>query len=160
MGTSIKLYLPCTDAEVDRVMLQKGGAVPRGTERVLVVEDEPRVRASVVEQLRSLGYVVFQAEDGDAGLALMESTVPAVDLMLTDIMMPGLLNGKALADVVERRWPKTKVIFMSGFSELSIVQYGRLDDGVLLLSKPFRKGDLARILRQALDAPGAAQLSV
>ena len=155
MGTSIKLYLPCVDADVDRVMIQKGGAVPRGSERILVVEDEPRVRASVVEQLRSLGYAVLEADDGDAGLALMETAAMAVDLMLTDIMMPGVLNGKALAEVVERRWPKTRIVFMSGFSELSIVQYGRLDDGVLLLSKPFRKGDLARIVREALDAPGA-----
>jgi FixJ family two-component response regulator len=67
--------------------------------------------------------------------------------------MPGRLNGKSLADVVERRWPKTRVVFMSGFSEASIIHQGRLDEGVLLLSKPFRKADLARIIRQALDAP-------
>jgi PAS domain S-box-containing protein len=152
-GTSIRLYLPCTGADADRLLIEKGGAAARGTERILVVEDEPRVRASVVRQLCSLGYVVVEAADGEAGLAMMETTLPRCDLLLTDIMMPGRLNGKSLADVVERRWPKTRVVFMSGFSEASIIHQGRLDEGVLLLNKPFRKADLARIIRQALDAP-------
>jgi PAS domain S-box-containing protein len=154
-GTSIKLYLPCTKADADRLQIQKAGAVPRGSERILVVEDEPRVRASVVEQLRNLGYVVFEAEAGEAGLAVMESTLPCCDLLLTDVMMPGRMNGKSLADIVERRWPKTRIVFMSGYSEASIIHQGRLDADVRLLSKPFRKGDLARIVRQALDAPAA-----
>ena len=154
-GTSIRLYLPCTRADADRLVTQKSGAVPRGSERILVVEDEPRVRANVVAQLQSLGYVVFEAEAGEAGLAMMEDTLPACDLLLTDIMMPGRMNGKSLADIVQRRWPQTRIVFMSGFSETSILHHGRLDAGVVLLSKPFRKGDLARIVRQALDAPGA-----
>ena len=154
-GTSIKLYLPCAAANADQLSIEKGGAAPRGTERILVVEDEPRVRAGIVGQLSSLGYVVVEAESGEAGLAMMEATLPSCDLLLTDVMMPGRMNGKSLADIVVRRWPKTRVVFMSGFSEASIIHEGRLDTGVLLLSKPFRKGDLARIVRQALDAPGA-----
>jgi YesN/AraC family two-component response regulator len=98
---------------------------------------------------------VFEAEAGEAGLAMMESTLPCCDLLLTDVMMPGRMNGKSLADIVERRWPKTRVVFMSGFSDASIIHQGRLDAGVLLLSKPFRKADLAHMIRQALDAPGA-----
>jgi PAS domain S-box-containing protein len=154
-GTSIKLYLPCTVADADRLLIEKVGGIPTGTEQILVVEDEPRVRASVVEQLRSLGYTVFEAEDGEAALSTLERTLPPFDLMLTDIMMPGPLDGKALAEIVERRWWKTRIVFMSGFSEASVTQQGRLEAGVLLLSKPFRKADLARIVRHALDGSSA-----
>jgi CheY-like chemotaxis protein len=69
-------------------------------------------------------------------------------------MMPGRLNGKDLADAVVQRWPKTKVVFMSGYTQDAIVHQGQIDAGVLLLNKPFRKSDLAQILRQALDGPG------
>jgi FixJ family two-component response regulator len=69
-------------------------------------------------------------------------------------MMPGPLNGKNLADAVVQRWPKTKVVFMSGYTQDAIAHHGQLDAGVLLLNKPFRKSDLAQILRQALDGPG------
>jgi len=72
------------------------------------------------------------------------------DLLLTDVIMPGPMNGKALADEVMRQWPRTKVVFMSGYTEDSIAHLDRLDAGLLLLSKPFRKNELAKMLRQAL----------
>jgi CheY-like chemotaxis protein len=75
------------------------------------------------------------------------------DLLLTDVMMPGSLNGKELAEAVLARWPATKVVFMSGYSKDAIVHDGRLDEGTLLLSKPFRKKDLAQIVRQVFAAP-------
>jgi DNA-binding response OmpR family regulator len=125
--------------------------LPRGQEEILVVEDEPRVRAAMVEQLQSLGYAVSQAADGSAGIAAFERAKRPYDLLLTDVVMPGI-NGKKLADEVTSRWPRTAVLFVSGFSQDNIVHDGRLDPGAKLLTKPFRKGDLALAVRNALDA--------
>ena len=91
--------------------------LPRGSERILVVEDDPEVRAGVMQQLRSLGYVPSDAASGAAGVAALETASQPYDLLLTEVMMPGTLNGKASAAEVARRWPETKVVFMSGFTE-------------------------------------------
>ena len=151
-GTSIKLYLPRSDGEVEELAVRDKAPAPRGSERILVVEDEPQVRASVVQQLQSLGYAVTEASDGTAGIVAFEAAREPFDLLLTDVVMPGPLSGKLLADEAARRWPGTPVVFMSGFTETSSVRHGRLDEGAVLLSKPFRKADLAHIVRQALDA--------
>ena len=103
------------------------------------------------------------AHDGEAGVAAFEAVSSSYDLLLTDVVMPGPLSGKLLADEVARRWPTTRIVFMSGFTETSSVRHGRLDEGALLLSKPFRKVDLARIIRQALDdtdRPVAAVMAI
>ena len=133
------------------IAVAAAGALPRGHEEILVVEDEPRVRAAMVEQLQSLGYAVSQAADGSAGIAAFETAKRPYDLLLTDVVMPGI-NGKKLADEVTSRWPRTSVLFVSGFSQDNIVHDGRLDPGAKLLTKPFRKGDLALAVRNALDA--------
>jgi CheY-like chemotaxis protein len=150
-GTSIKLYLPRCDDVREQTAVRQSPPMPGGTERILVVEDDPQVRAGVVRQLQSLGYAVDQAPDGTAGVLAFQAAAQSYDLLLTDVVMPGPLNGKALAEEVSRRWPTTKLVFMSGYTENAIVHYGRLDPGVLLLSKPFRKSDLAQIVRRALD---------
>ncbi len=151
VGTSIKLYLPCCDQAAEPLSNPRSASLPRGTERILVVEDEPQVRGIVVQQLQDLGYTVTEAPDAVAGVAAFESTTQPYDLMLTDVVMPGQLNGKVLADKLLRRWPKTRVLFMSGFTERSIVRSGQLDKDAALLSKPFRKADLAQMVRQVLD---------
>ncbi|MBI3196976.1 MAG: PAS domain S-box protein [Rhodospirillales bacterium] len=150
-GTSIRLYLPRTGVEARAETAPRHAPTPGGSERILAVEDDPKVRAVVVGQLQSLGYAVAEASDGMTALATLESASQPFDLLLTDVIMPGPMNGKALADEVARRWPKTRIVFMSGYTEDAVVHHGRLDAGVLLLSKPFRKNDLAQILRQALD---------
>lgn len=104
-------------------------AVPGGTERILVVEDEPQVRTNVVWQLRSLGYSVFEAPDGASGITAFEEALPCYDLLLSDVVMPGPMSGKLLAAEVARRWPRTKIMFMSGFTLISSVRHGRLDEG-------------------------------
>lgn len=104
-----------------------------------------------MRQLRSLGYTVVDAPNGTAGLAAFEAAPQPHDLLLTDVVMPGPLNGKALAEEVAKRQPTIKVAFMSGYTEDAIVHQGRLNPGVLLLSKPFRKSDLAKMVRHALD---------
>jgi len=150
-GTSFKLYLPRNEGPQEERAVRQTCALPGGTERILVVEDDAQVLSNVVQQLQSLGYVVVQAPDGTAGVASCEAAPQPYDLLLTDVMMPGPLNGKGLADEVGRRWPATKIVFMSGYAENAIVHDGRLDDGVRLLNKPFRRRDLAQIVRQTLD---------
>jgi PAS domain S-box-containing protein len=156
VGTKIKLYMPCSNGAADAADVRNDTPIPRGSERILVVEDEPQVRASVVQQLRGLGYSVSEAPDGGAGIAAFDAALRPYDLLLTDVVMPGLLNGKALAAEVVRRWPQTKVVFMSGFTETSSARHGQLDEGALLLSKPFRRVGLARIVRKALAGTGAS----
>ena len=153
-GTSIELFLARYVGKREKAATVQNPSMPGDGERILVAEDDSQVRASVVHQLESLGYTVEEAADGAAALAAAESASQPYDLLLADVIMPGALNGKALADEVTRRWPKTKVVFMSGYTHDAIVHQGRLDAGVLLLSKPFRRSDLAQIIRQALDDPG------
>jgi PAS domain S-box-containing protein len=150
-GTTVTIHLPRATDRPDTDSLAVSGALPRGHEEILVVEDEPRVRAAMVEQLQSLGYAVSHAADGSAGIAAFERAKRPYDLLLTDVVMPGI-NGKKLADEVTSRWPRTSVLFVSGFSQDNIVHDGRLDPGAKLLTKPFRKGDLALAVRNALDA--------
>jgi PAS domain S-box-containing protein len=152
VGTSIKLYLPRADGPAEEEAVRVNKSLPRGSEHILVVEDEPQVRGNVVQQLQSLGYTVTQAPDGEAGLAAFAAADRPIDLLLTDVVMPGPMSGKALADEIARRSPRTRTVFMSGFTEVSSVRHGRLDEASLLLSKPFRKRDLAQILRHALDS--------
>jgi PAS domain S-box-containing protein len=152
-GTTVTIHLPRAAGLARRDAGAAVAALPRGDERILVVEDEARVRDAVVEQLRSLGYAVAQAADSAACLAAIEAAERPYDLLLTDVVMPGV-NGKKLADEVASRWPSTAVLFMSGYSRDNIIRDGRLDPGAKLLTKPFRKGDLALAVRNALD--GAA----
>jgi PAS domain S-box-containing protein len=150
-GTSIALYLPRCAGHEERATARQAPDLAGGHERILVVEDDPSVRAAVVGQLASLGYTTCEAGDGFAGLRALENALRPHDLLLTDVVIPGPMNGKALADEVKRRWPAVKVVFMSGYSENAVIHHGRLDAGVRLLNKPFRKSDLAHTVREALD---------
>jgi signal transduction histidine kinase/ActR/RegA family two-component response regulator len=149
-GTTVRIYLPRND-EVSTEVETASKAMPRGTERILVVEDDYRVRENVVFQLGSLGYVVGQADSAVAGLARLTEDLP-YDLLLTDVVMPGKMNGRGLADEARRRHADLGVLFMSGYTENAIVHNGHLDVGSRLLSKPFRKAELARAVRDAIDA--------
>ena len=143
-GTVVNLYLPRSDQKVEAGVTHPGVAMPRGSERILVVEDEPQVRRQVAQQLRSLGYDVVEAADGAAGLAACDAVEIPYALLLTDVVMPGTLDGRTLAEEVVRRWPGTAVAFMSGYSEGAVAS--------TLLTKPFRKQDLARHVRDVLDS--------
>ena len=130
----------------------------RGSERVLLVEDDAQVRASVRRQLDSLGYRVTEADSGDAALGLLErggdgSEAFAFDLVLSDVVMPGKANGIQLAEAIASRRPGLRVILMSGYTENAMLQDGRLGEAARLLIKPFRKVDLAQALREALTVP-------
>jgi CheY-like chemotaxis protein len=130
--------------------------VEGGSEIVLAVEDDALVRAYVVAQLRSLGYQVLTAPNGAEALVIIESDI-RIDVLFTDVIMPGAMNGRQLAEAAKKQRPGLKVLFTSGYTENAIVHHGRLDPGVLLLAKPYRKADLARMMRQAIaqGGPGA-----
>jgi CheY-like chemotaxis protein len=116
---------------------------------VLVVEDDNLVRRYVVTQIDSLGYTTLEASNAAEALAVIAST-DTVDLLFTDVIMPGAMNGRQLVDEALKRRPSLKTLFTSGYTENAIVHHGRLDSGVLLLAKPYRKGELARMIRLAL----------
>jgi PAS domain S-box-containing protein len=150
VGTMIKLYLPRDDSEAVAEPVETRMIMQRGSERILLVEDDAQVRTGVLHQLQSLGYSVVESANGEEGLAACETTEKPFDLLLTDVVMPGRINGKVLADEVARRWPPTRVLFMSGYTESAFANSG-LDADIQLLTKPFRKSDLAQAIRRVLD---------
>ena len=117
--------------------------------RILVVEDDALVRSYVVTQLLSLGYDVTTAANAAEGLAVIKSDKP-IDVLFTDVIMPGSMNGRQLAEAAKLLRPALGILYTSGYSENAIVHHGRLDPGVLLLAKPYRKSDLARMIRKAV----------
>jgi PAS domain S-box-containing protein len=149
-GTSVRIHLPRSTAERPEEAASERPAEPHGTENILLVEDDAKVRASVAEQLRILGYRVTEAENGPAALGVLEAASLPFDLMLTDVVMPGGMHGDALAAAVVQRWPQVRIVFMSGYTDGASELRGRLDPDVLLLDKPFHRRDLAQILRLAL----------
>jgi len=150
-GTTFRMYLPRPDgrAAEETAELPAAAVEAGGGETILIAEDDAMVRAHVTEQIRSLGYRTLAAAHGEEALAILERE-PAVDLLFTDVIMPGGMNGRQLADAARRRRPGLKVLFTSGYTENAVIHHGRLDPGVLLLAKPYRKVELARMIRTAL----------
>ena len=151
-GTTVKLYLPRSSptAETAAAERDKSGLPPRGTETILVVEDNPDVRRLVRRQLSELGYTVHEASHGPEALRLIRSDL-ALDLMFTDIIMPEGMTGYELAQVARESRPGLKVLFTSGYTAIGAGQENDSRAGGPLLSKPYRKRDLAHFVRGALD---------
>jgi len=147
-STSIKLYLPAASGSADVAIPVVVPARGSG-ETILVVEDDALVRGFVITQLHSLGYRTAAAGDGHAALEYVESG-QLFDLLFTDVVLPGGMTGRQLAVEVTRRQPGAKILYTSGYTENVIVHHGRLDRDVMLLSKPYRKAELAGIVRLAL----------
>jgi CheY-like chemotaxis protein len=148
-GTTVRLYLPRAMQQEDVETETETGATTGGSETVLVVEDDEDVRDTVVAMLSELGYQVLKAKNADSALAIVESGVP-IDLLFTDVIMPGKLRSPELARKARERIPGIRVLFTSGYTENAIVHGGRLDEGIDLLSKPYTRETLARRLRHAL----------
>jgi len=148
-GTTIKLYLPRAETRRDDNRVPAEAVTPRGDEVILVVEDNPNVRKTVVRQLHDLGYQTIEADSGASALDLVKSGA-SFDLLLTDVVMPGGITGYQLADELRQGHPDLKILFTSGYTELAAApgQQMRKDS---LLSKPYRKQDLGRAVRAALD---------
>jgi len=149
-GTTIRMYLPpgidaSPDSQADFEDEMDGG-----TETILVVEDDRLVRDYVLAQLHSLGYATLSAANADGALDIVRSNA-SFDLLFTDIIMPGSMNGRQLAGTISKERPDLKVLFTSGYTEDAIIHHGRLDSGVLLLPKPYRKSELAHMIRRALE---------
>lgn len=154
-GTTIRIYLPRSKQEEATKSDHFSGPVRGGSETILVVEDDEDVRATVVELLSELGYRVLRAKDAASALAIVESGVP-IDLLFTDVVMPGPLQSREMARRAKERIPGLAVVFTSGYTENAIVHGGRLDDSVEFLSKPYTREDLALRLRSCLDGRGNA----
>jgi CheY-like chemotaxis protein len=152
-GTTVKLYLPrLANAEPAAASSEALAAPRRGTELVLLVEDDEDVRANAATMLRALGYDVVEASDGPAALRLLDARAD-VRLLFTDVGLPGGMNGRELALEVQRRRPGLPVLFTTGYARNAIVHHGRLDADVDLLEKPFTVTSLAAKLRRVLDDP-------
>jgi PAS domain S-box-containing protein len=163
-GTTFKIYLPrvhLPEALIDDI---RSAPALGGSETVLVVEDDLALQATVVEMLTGLGYQTLQAKDGATALEVLKSGVP-IDLLFTDVVMPGPVRSPDLARQAKEIHPDIEVLFTSGYTHNAIVHGGRLDPGVELISKPYRRDDLARKIghclahkRQAGSAPNASSM--
>ena len=154
-GTTIRIYLPksAEGTAVREIPEAVHETDVNGQETILVVEDEEAVRAYVCAQLRDLGYRVLEAPHAEAALAIFEGEDGAsIDLLFTDVVLPGGLNGRQLAERAALLHPRLKVLYTTGYTENAVVHNGKLDAGVQLLTKPYRRADLARQIRQALFA--------
>jgi signal transduction histidine kinase len=149
-GTTVKIYLRrFMGKSVLQEEVKSEPSRGRSGECVLVVEDDPEVRAYVIETLEELGYDVLQAASGEDALRLIDE-YKNIGLLLTDVVMPSM-NGRKLADEAKHRQPALKVLFMTGYSRNAIVHQGRLDPGVDLIQKPLSSDQLASAVRKALD---------
>ncbi len=158
-GTTVKIYLPRAVGAAAAIGPRSSAPVelPRGSATVLVVEDEAGVREIACAILADLGYRVLEAADGEEGLRVFGANAASVELLLTDVVLPGKVRGRELAERVQALRPEVRVLFMSGYTENSIVHHGRLDDGVHLVGKPFKREQLARKVAEVLgDAVGTA----
>jgi PAS domain S-box-containing protein len=152
-GTTVKIYLPRYSGRADDTAAEAAPEAARaiGRESILVVEDDEDLRIYASEILRELGYRVLEAANGAEALTFLDREAD-IDLLLTDVVMPGGINGRELADEVTRRRPALKVLFTTGYTRNAIVHHGRLDPGIHLIGKPFSFQELAAKVRTRLDA--------
>ncbi|MBL8835338.1 MAG: CHASE3 domain-containing protein [Alphaproteobacteria bacterium] len=151
-GTTARLYLPRTRRSEERREVPVTGPVVGGGETILVVEDNESVRAGAVDALSDLGYRIVEASDGDAALGILAAGAEHIDLLFTDVVLPGHVKVRDLARLAQEHQPGIAVLYTSGYTANAIVHNGRLDEEVAFLSKPYRRDDLARKVRSVLDA--------
>jgi two-component system cell cycle sensor histidine kinase/response regulator CckA len=155
-GSTFRVHLPLARGDDGAASEPVGGVTPGGGhERVLVVEDEPAVRRLAADGLARVGYRVTRMPDAESALRALEATAEPFDLMITDVIMPGM-DGVQLADQVRARWPTTRVLFMSGYAGERLAARGLGNDDQHLLHKPFTLRDLIARVRAVLDQPAAA----
>jgi nitrogen-specific signal transduction histidine kinase len=151
-GTSVKMYLPrASSPAVATTEVRVPLEDVRGSETILVVEDDDLLRRNVAHQLTSLGYRVITSANGKEALEVIR-TEPQIDLLFTDVIMPGGLNGPALAAEAREIQPSLRLLYTSGYTENAIIHDGRVDPGVLLLNKPYVRSQLALKVRAALES--------
>lgn len=150
-GTSVKLYFPAAGRHsAPTIEAERSHGPVSGTEQILVVEDDDLVRENVVLQLGRLGYRIKAASSAAEALQILE-TGAAFDLLFTDVVMPGGMNGQQLAEAARQKHPALKVLYTSGYAEAGIIRRGGLEPDHNLLSKPYRRAQLAAAIRKVLD---------
>ncbi len=157
-GSTFSVYLPRVEEAVEREKAAPASAETlEGDETLLVVEDQDNLRQLLCRSLRLLGYKVVEAASGAAALAVLEER--PVDLLVTDVVMPGI-SGRQLADRVTESRPGTRILFMSGYTSDVIARHGMLESNVELIEKPFTARELAQRVRRLLGtAPAPAELA-
>jgi PAS domain S-box-containing protein len=155
-GTAVKIYLPRLFGVVEHPAVvatarTKTAPTAVGAECILVVEDDEALRSHATEILRELGYRVLAATNGESALRLLEAHSD-IALLFTDVVMPGSLNGRQLADLAAARRPKIKILFTTGYTRNAIIHHGRLDPGIHLITKPYSFEELAQQVRLLLDS--------
>ncbi|MFX1767409.1 PAS domain S-box protein [Paraburkholderia sp. A1RI-2L] len=161
-GTTVKVWLPKSSGHVADIETLAPARIEGGTETILVVEDDECIRSAVAEMLGDLGYTVLTAGDAQSAMAIVKSGAK-IDLLFSDVVMPGPMRSTELASIAVREVPGLEVLFTSGYVENAIVHGGRLDEGVNLLSKPYGRAQLAGKIRRVLggrrdaQAPAAAR---
>ncbi|MFZ6641818.1 PAS domain S-box protein [Undibacterium sp. TC4M20W] len=148
-GTTVKLYLPRSTEQESKLALQVTEEIIGGHETILVAEDDEQVRTTVITMLSTLGYTVLHAADAQSALAIIEAGAK-IDLLFTDVVMPGPMRSPELARKAREHLPNLAVLFTSGYTQNAIVHGGRLDAGVELLSKPYSREALARRIRSVI----------
>lgn len=155
LGTTVRMYLPQVSSKIPRLPNRTPASIaspPSGIGTVMVVEDDPFVRSFSIKCIESLGYSVISAIDGNDALQKLRSGVP-VDILFTDVVMPGGINGWDLADLALQSRPGLPVLLTSGYAVETLLKNGRLRADAVVLTKPYRKVDLASRLREVIDAP-------
>ncbi|WP_313804824.1 PAS domain-containing sensor histidine kinase [Sphingobium sp.] len=162
-GTAVKIYLPRFYGPLPNNDIGTVDRCPpecRGDETVLVCEDDDKVRAYAVEVLRELGYRVIEAGNGAAALKVLDGAPQRIDLLFTDVILPGGMTGADIAREAQALRPGLRVLFATGYARNAIIHHGRLDPGVELLTKPFSYAELAAKVRTMLDRPEARQTAM
>lgn len=157
-GTCFKIYLPIVSGEVAERDLRESINMARGSETILIVDDDESIHAMILDTLQPLGYNILTAASGTEALELSRSTPQTIDLILSDVIMPGM-NGRQLADAIGKEQPGIKTILMSGYTDNVIAQHGVLQQGYTLVSKPLLPISLANKIREVLDQPQTKQTS-
>ncbi len=157
-GTTLKMYLPRTRAQQEDISPLALGPVEGGGDSILVVEDDENVRTAAFDTLTALGYTVYKASNAEEALTILNSGA-SIDLLFTDVVMPGPINTRDLARRAQALQPNIVVLYTSGYTPNAIVHNGKLDEGVFLLGKPYRRDELARKIRSILDSRPKASTS-
>ena len=152
IGTTFKLYLPLSQSEEQQVVVSHvdSTTLHGGKETILVVDDEPALLELVDEMLQELGYKVFLASDGKQALQQLEKE-PDIDLLISDVVMPGGINGYELAEQAVAKYPELKVLLTSGYTEKAVAHNGQARFNANLISKPYTQADLTRRIRECLS---------
>lgn len=151
-GTTFRVYLPAISGRSQSTVNLSPESVPGGHEKILVVEDEPELRALVCEILRGFGYVVFEAGSGPDAMSVWEKNQEKIDLLLTDMVMPGNMSGRELSEKIKARKPGIKVIYTSGYSVETLGKDFSFRRGLNFLQKPYHPMALAKVVRDSLDS--------